>query len=163
MEESEALEDAAWWSGFGVGASHQAALLEADPMGCGVSLGRLVAGVDRRLDEGRSDRNAPREAALTALRTQLQGALDGLSGPPTAATATATASDTAHGASTGEAEPAGEAQLQATWDAGRLVVWSAGRGIAPADGDQLSDCLESVDAPPHGWAPHRSVPLPDGT
>src|SRR5207248_9805939 len=59
-------------------------------------------------------------------------------------------------------EPTGEAQLHATWDEGRLVVWSAGRGTAPADGDQLSDYLEAVGAPPHGWAPHRPVPLPDG-
>src|SRR5207237_4217822 len=80
------------------------------------------------------------------------------SSPPT----TAIAAATGDGAPPGEAEP-GEPQLHATWDAGRLVVWSAGRGTAPADGDQLSDRLESVDAPPHGWAPHRSVPLPDGS
>src|SRR5207245_1030010 len=122
------------------------------------SLERLIAGIDELLSEDQSDSTRIGAAALTAMRTQLLGELDRLSSLPT----TAIAAGAGDGESTGEAEPPGKAQLHATWDASRLVVWSAGRATAPADFDQLSDFLESVDAAPHGWAPHRSVPLPDG-
>jgi hypothetical protein len=58
--------------------------------------------------------------------------------------------------------PPGEIELQATWSSDRLVIWAAGRGTAPAEYDELSDRLEAVGAPPHGWSPHKSVPLPSG-
>ena len=59
-------------------------------------------------------------------------------------------------------EPPGETELQATWSQDQLVVWAAGRGTTPAGDDELSDRLEAVGAPPHGWSPHRSIPLPSG-
>src|SRR5437868_11504699 len=137
MEESEALEDAAWSSAYGIATPQQAALLDADPRGRRVSLERLIAGIDELLSEDQSDSTRSGAAALTARRTQLLGELDRLSSLPT----TAIAAGAGDGESTGEAEPPGKAQLHATWDASRLVVWSAGRATAPADFDQLSDFL----------------------
>jgi hypothetical protein len=154
MEESHALQDAAWSAACGIATAEQAALLEADPAGWRLSLERLIGEIDGRLGDGDPDGNT-----LGVLRTQFQEALDRLSDPQAAAAALRAAADVP----TGGAEPAATAQLHATWDGGRVVVWLAGRGLAPGDGDQLSDCLQAVDAPPHGWAPHRPVPLPDGS
>jgi superfamily II DNA or RNA helicase len=60
-----------------------------------------------------------------------------------------------------EIEP-GEVRLHASWLAGRIVVWAAGPGVAPADGDELADRLEAAGAPAHGWDVHPMVPLPSG-
>jgi len=56
----------------------------------------------------------------------------------------------------------GEVRLQATWQAGRVVVWAGGRGCAPEPAASLSDRLEAMGGPPHGWEVHRGVPLPGG-
>ncbi len=60
-----------------------------------------------------------------------------------------------------ELEP-GEVRLHASWLAGRIVVWAAGPGVPPADGDELADRLEAAGAPAHGWDVHPMVPLPSG-
>ncbi|MBV8161850.1 MAG: DEAD/DEAH box helicase [Acidimicrobiia bacterium] len=62
----------------------------------------------------------------------------------------------------GETAEPGEVELQVTWSSDRLVIWAGGPGREPADHDELSDRLEAVGAPPHGWSPHRAVPLPSG-
>ena len=66
MEESRALEEAAWSSAYGVATSQQGALLDADPVGWRTSLERLVAGVEEHLSEARADSDAHGVAALTA-------------------------------------------------------------------------------------------------
>ncbi len=60
-----------------------------------------------------------------------------------------------------EVEP-GPVELQATWEAHRLVVWAGGRGMPPENHDDLANRLEKVGGPPHGWEVHKGVPLPDG-
>jgi hypothetical protein len=60
-----------------------------------------------------------------------------------------------------EVEP-GPVELQATWEAHRLVVWAGGRGMPPENHDDLANRLEKVGGPPHGWEIHKGVPLPDG-
>jgi len=60
-----------------------------------------------------------------------------------------------------EVEP-GPVELQATWEHGRVVVWSAGRGTDPEGFDAISTRLETVGGPPQGWQVHGGVPLPSG-
>ena len=60
------------------------------------------------------------------------------------------------------ADPVGEVRLQASWGAGKVVVWAAGPGVAPATADELSDRLEAIGGPAIGWTPYPAVPLPSG-
>ena len=60
-----------------------------------------------------------------------------------------------------ELEP-GEVELQATWEQGRVVVWSAGRGRDPEGFDAISTRLEAAGGPPQGWQVHGGVLLPSG-
>ena len=61
------------------------------------------------------------------------------------------------------ADPAGEVRLQASWAAGKVVVWAAGPGTAPGDNDELADRLEAIGGPRLGWSLHADVPLPVGS
>jgi len=54
----------------------------------------------------------------------------------------------------------GEVRLQASWSGGRIVVWAAGPGTAPASVEDLAELLARVEAPTGGWWPHDPVPLP---
>jgi len=54
----------------------------------------------------------------------------------------------------------GEVRLQASWSGGRIVLWAAGPGTAPASDDELDALLAQVEAPSGGWWPHDPVPLP---
>ncbi|MDQ6947346.1 MAG: DEAD/DEAH box helicase [Actinomycetota bacterium] len=54
----------------------------------------------------------------------------------------------------------GEVRLQASWSGGRIVLWAAGPGTAPASDDELDALLARVEAPSGGWWPHDPVPLP---
>ena len=56
----------------------------------------------------------------------------------------------------------GEVQLQASWSAGQVVVWAAGRGATPESHDELSARLEAIGGPPLGWQLHPGVQLPGG-
>jgi superfamily II DNA or RNA helicase len=53
-------------------------------------------------------------------------------------------------------------RLQASWEAGKVVVWAAGPGTAPETNDQLADRLEAIGGPKLGWTVHADVPLPSG-
>ncbi|HTO01211.1 MAG TPA: hypothetical protein VL068_11095, partial [Microthrixaceae bacterium] len=59
-------------------------------------------------------------------------------------------------------ESAGEVKLQASWVAGRLIVWAAGPGTAPASADDLAAMLEGAGVLSSGWGPHPPVKLPSG-
>ena len=56
----------------------------------------------------------------------------------------------------------GEVRLQASWSAGRVVMWAAGPGTEPASDDDLGERLRAVEAPAGGWWPHDPVQLPTG-
>lgn len=59
-------------------------------------------------------------------------------------------------------ESAGEVRLQASWAAGRLVVWAAGPGTEPASAEELEQRLEGQELSRSGWSPHPPVKLPSG-
>ena len=56
----------------------------------------------------------------------------------------------------------GEVELQASWSAGRVVVWAGGPGRAAESHDEVSARLEAVGAAPVGWQAHPGVRLPGG-
>ena len=157
MQNTEALEDAAWSSAYGIATATQAALLDAEPEGWRTALERLVEGVDERLSHGPDDEVA---SALQAVRSTLAADFDRIGKPRDPSTLLP--DPVVVPPPVERRQETGQVALQATWSGGRLVVWAAGPGTAPADGDELSDRLEAVAAPPHGWSAHRSVPLPTG-
>ena len=59
-------------------------------------------------------------------------------------------------------ESAGEVRLQASWAAGRLVVWAAGPGTEPASSDELEQRLGDQGVLESGWTSHPPVRLPNG-
>ncbi|MCB1257663.1 MAG: DEAD/DEAH box helicase [Microthrixaceae bacterium] len=59
-------------------------------------------------------------------------------------------------------ESAGEVRLQASWAAGRLVIWAAGPAAAPASAAELQDMLNRAGVVASGWATHPPVKLPSG-
>jgi hypothetical protein len=61
-----------------------------------------------------------------------------------------------------EAVTAGPPALQASWAAGRVVLWGGGPGTAPVPLDQLGQLIEDAGAKPVRWEPHGGVPLPGG-
>ena len=56
----------------------------------------------------------------------------------------------------------GEVELQASWSAGQVVVWAAGRGTPAENNEALSSRLERIDGPPLGWQVHSGFVLPGG-
>src|SRR5437763_1196967 len=160
MQDVQELEDAAWSSAYGIATPQQAAILDADPAAWRVTLERLVDRTDGLLNErtGDGDGNGA-HAQLADIRERLHAALDDIDTSPRPRPAPETVEPEPDPVDEGSQ---GEVELQATWSADRLVVWAGGRGTAPADHDELSDRLEAVGAPPHGWSPHKSVPLPSG-
>ena len=86
-----------------------------------------------------------------AERDRLEAALDRLLG------------DTKSGQDPVLLESAGEVRLQASWAAGRLVVWAAGPGTAPANAADLAARLENAGVLATGWTSHPPVKLPSGT
>ena len=68
-------------------------------------------------------------------------------------------------AETDETFPAiavGPATLQASWAAGRVVMWAGGPGSPPAPLPQLVELIDEAGAKPVRWEPHGGVPLPGG-
>ncbi|MDQ1417081.1 MAG: hypothetical protein QOF81_2694 [Acidimicrobiaceae bacterium] len=61
-----------------------------------------------------------------------------------------------------EALPSGPPTLQASWAAGRVVLWAGGPGSPPVPLDQLSELIDDAGARPVRWEPHGGVPLPGG-
>ncbi len=59
-------------------------------------------------------------------------------------------------------ESAGEVRLQASWAAGRLVVWAAGPGTEPASSEELQQRLGDAGVLESGWTSHPPVRLPNG-
>ena len=57
----------------------------------------------------------------------------------------------------------GEVELQASWSAGKVVIWAGGRGRAAESHDEVSARLEAAGAAPVGWQAHPGVRLPDGS
>lgn len=82
---------------------------------------------------------------------RLEAALDRLVGP------------TAGAADPTLLESAGEVRLQASWAAGRLVVWAGGPAAEPATSEELEHRMESAGVIASGWTAHPAVRLPSGS
>jgi hypothetical protein len=150
---TRALEDAAWAAAEGTATGEQLALLEADPSGWRRTLERLLDDVEDQLDEVRHLTGPERDQVVADFESELaklEAAYDLLThvDDPLAAIAAA--------------DPAGEVRLQASWEAGRVVVWAAGPDALPADNGRLADMLEAIGGPREGWTLHPDIPLPDG-
>jgi len=175
MQDVQELEDAAWSWAYGIATPQQTAILDADPAAWRVTLERLVNQTDDLLSERQSNAETGGNgegngngtvAVLSAVRDRLRAAIDDIGTaprpqqPPEALASAVTEPEPP--AEPADEGPPGQVELQASWSSDRLVIWAAGRGTAPAEYDDLSDRLEAVGAPPHGWSPHKSVPLPSG-
>jgi superfamily II DNA or RNA helicase len=155
MVEIRQLETAIWAVADGRGSDEDRALILEEAR---TSIGLLDRMVQDAEDDLASVRNLAGEerdqvvADFVDNLQSLQAILDGLR-PPSARTSTVPIVDL---------RPPDEVALQASWLAGRIVVWAGARGAAPESNDQLASRLEACGGPPHGWELHGGVPLDDG-
>jgi len=147
------LEDAVYAMAEGIATREQIALLEADPTAWRRKLERLIDDTEDQLDAVRQIHGPERDqvvADFTAELTRLEASYDLLTRVPDPLAVIA------------GADPGGEVRLQASWEAGKVVVWGAGPGTAPETNDELADRLEAIGGPRLGWTVHADVPLPSG-
>jgi len=168
---SQALESAAWSAAYSSASPDELALLEADPDGWLRTLERLLDDTEDHLDIVCRLKGPERQQVVADLEdvlARLEVAYERLNpselasgvDSPEAAGKAAEQADRLAGSA--EPELPGEVQLQASWSAGQVVVWAAGRGSGPAGGDELSDRLEAIGGPPLGWSVHPALRLPSG-
>ncbi|MBU6315088.1 MAG: hypothetical protein KGR47_01160, partial [Acidobacteria bacterium] len=161
------LESAVWSIADGRGSDADVELLRADERASLLLLERLIADTEDDLVALRSKRPTAPGQVLDDFASTLQSLLDTaallLPEAPTSRLLEPEPAPVTEFEDLGfeEVEP-GQVELQATWFQGQLVVWAGGRGVDPADHDDLSNRLEAVSGPPHGWQVHKGVPLPDG-
>lgn len=147
------LETAVYAMAEGIATREQIALLEADPLAWRLKLERLIDDTEDQLDDVRQLQGPERDqvvADFTAELARLEASYDLLTRVPDPLAVIA------------GADPGGEVRLQASWEAGKVVVWAAGPGTAPETNDQLADRLEAIGGPKLGWTVHADVPLPSG-
>lgn len=117
------------------------------------TLERLLHYTDESLEAVRKLTGPEREqvvADFEAERDRLEAALARLVG------------DTESGHDPLLLESAKEVKLQASWAAGRLVIWAAGPAAEPATTEELHEMLESAGVVARDWASHPPVRLPSG-
>ncbi|MEP7115642.1 MAG: SNF2 helicase-associated domain-containing protein, partial [Ilumatobacteraceae bacterium] len=167
--DSQKLEAAIWSISEARGTDDELTLLRADKRLSLGALDRMIMEAEDDLDSVRNLKGEERDQVVADFTDTLDGlrSTAALLRPPPPAPAplasTSTMPDSDEDLSL-ESEPwePGEVQLQASWSAGQVVVWAAGRG-APAEGnDELATRLESIGGPSVGWQLHPSVPLPGG-
>ena len=156
MSDARSLEAAAWAAAAGTASADQLAVLEADTNRWCRALEDLLEETEDQLDAVRRLTGPERAQVVADFEgelARLEAAYDLLTkvGDSTSAVAAIAAAD-----------PVGEVRLQASWGAGKVVVWAAGPGVAPATADELSDRLEAIGGPAIGWTPYPAVPLPSG-
>jgi superfamily II DNA or RNA helicase len=147
------LEDAVYAMAEGIATREQIALLEADPGAWRRKLERLIDDTEDQLDAVRQIHGPERDqvvADFTAELHRLETSYDLLTRVPDPLAVIA------------GADPGGEVRHQASWEAGKVVVWGAGPGTAPESNDELADRLEAIGGPKLGWTVHADVPLPSG-
>ena len=146
------LEMAVWAVAEGRATAEETALVDTDPARSRRVLTLLASQTESDLERARRRGGREGELATVDLEEQLAmlaralGRLDGTRLPSEAIAE----------------EPPAPLQLQASWSAGSIVVWAAGRGTEPADNEELADLLESIGGPALGWGQHPDVELPDG-
>ncbi len=147
------LETAVYAMAEGIATRDQIALLESDTRAWRLVLERLIDDTEDQLDEVRRIQGPERDqvvADFTQELARLEASYDLLTKvtDPLAVIA--------------GADPGGEVRLQASWEAGKIVVWGAGPGTAPESNDELADRLEAIGGPRLGWSVHADVLLPSG-
>lgn len=132
----------------------QLKMLAGFPQAWRWSLERLLHFTDESLDKVRADVHGPERdqviADFEAERDRLEAALARLLG------------DTEAGQDPVLLETASEVRLQASWAAGRLVIWAAGPAAEPATTEELQQMLERAGVVARDWAVHPPVKLPSG-
>ena len=131
----------------------QLALLDAHPIEWRTGLARLLRQTEADLAKVRTLTGPERDQVVADFeqeRSTLAAALSRLTGTR------------AELADPRTLDGPGEVRLQGSWSDGRVVMWAAGPGTAPATDEELGERLAAVDAPAGGWWPHDPVPLPAG-
>lgn len=131
----------------------QLQLLEEHPESWRWTLERLLRETDEHLERVRKIQGPEREQVISDFeseRDRLEAALSRLISAETS------------GDSPLLLESAGEVKLQASWAAGRLVVWAGGPGTQPASVEELQNLLQDQEVMESGWTPHPAVKLPSG-
>jgi SNF2 domain-containing protein/SNF2 helicase protein/helicase-like protein len=163
MLDSQQLVAAIWSISEGRGSDDDLALFHADQRVSLGTLDRLIIEAEDDLAAVRNLTGAERDQVVADFTDTLDGlraTMARLRPPPTMATR-APHRDEVASMPVEHLEP-GEVQLQASWSAGQVVVWAAGRG-APGEGnDALATRLESISGPSVGWQLHPGVPLRGG-
>src|SRR5690606_36502483 len=118
----QTLEAAVYAMAEGIATRDQIALLESDTTAWRVMLERLIDDTEDRLDDVRRI-PGPERDQIVADFTQELARLDASYDLLTKATDPL--------ALVAGADPAGEVRLQASWEAGHIVVWAAGPGTPP--------------------------------
>ncbi|MET0726968.1 MAG: DEAD/DEAH box helicase [Acidimicrobiales bacterium] len=154
MDHAEArLETAVYAMAEGIATREQIALLEADTRAWRLMLERLIDDTDDRLDAVRRIQGPERDQVVADFMQEmarLEASYDLLTRVPDPLSVIA------------GADPGGEVRLQASWEAGKIVVWGAGPGTSPETNDELADRLEAIGGPKLGWTQHADVLLPSG-
>jgi ABC-type sugar transport system substrate-binding protein len=148
-QDDRTLETAVYAMAEGFATREQIALLEADPAAWRSKLERLIDDTEDQLDEVRQIQGPERDqvvADFLADLRRLEAAYDLLTRVPDPMAVIA------------GADPGGEVRLQASWEAGKIVVWAAGPGTAPETNDEMADSLEVSGGPTTGWSPPADDP-----
>jgi hypothetical protein len=164
MVDVRQLEAAIWSIADGRGSADDHALLQVDePMSLRL-LARLIKEAENDLASVRNLDGDEREqvvADFTTTRDSLRATEAALRPPPPPPPVRRPERNNVVPVREEDLEPA-EVRLQASWSAGQVVVWAAGRGLPPESNDALATRLEAIGGPPLGWQLHPPVQLPDG-
>ena len=164
--DTQQLEAAIWSISEGRGSDDELALLRADERKSLMMLDRLIIDAEDDLDSVRNLTGDERDQVVADFTDTLHGlratAARLRPPPPTPPPSIATTYIDDDLPIMSEPWEPGEVQLQASWSAGQVVVWAAGRGAQPDGNDALATRLESIGGPSVGWQLHPSVPLPGG-
>ena len=167
------LEPAIWALVDGVASEEDVALFHADERASLVVLDRLILDAEDDLDSVRNLKGEEREqvvADFTEMLERLNATAAILRPPPPPpppgppgrrAEQGATRAPAFEAETVEDLEP-GVVELHASWSAGQIVVWAAGRGTAAETNDDLATRLESIGGPALGWQVHPFVTLPGG-
>ena len=147
MSDTRALEAAAWAAVDGTATPEQLSLLEGDLRRWRNTLEDMLEEVEDRLDAVRK-LNGPERTQVVA---DFEAEVARLEAAYELLDRAGDSSDVV--AAIAAADPTGEVRLQASWGGGKVVVWAAGPGTAPATADELSDRLEAIGGPAVGWSP----------
>ena len=164
--DSQQLEAAIWSISEGRGSDDELALLRADERLSLIMLDRMIIDAEDDLASVRNLKGEERDQVVADFTDTLQGLRSTaarLRPPPVpAATRMDYYEDDEALPITSEVWEPEPVQLQASWSAGQVVVWAAGRGTAAEGNDELATRLETIGGPSVGWQLHAGVPLPGG-